>query len=204
MLFHPVICFFRIVLIGMLVSGCATSYKPIKPTTFSKTYTKEGLELAYEPDILRVSKNRKYARRASRKDIRIAMVQIRNTSGRDFVIDNDLFFISDTTRLKLINTGRLYKKTRQSVFIHLSWMALSLIVVPNDDVIQPVGIYFGPPLTIVSMISADYANVKYREDLGKFNLHGKTIPNNHAVIGLIGYKDPGTDSLSVDFPRKDN
>jgi hypothetical protein len=157
----------------------------------------DTIHFAYNSDILRSNGNKKYARRADRKDINLALVSIHYHTHTDLIADQNFHFVSDSGEVKLLNTRRLFKKTRQGVFIHLLYLGLVAWVQADEDVVYPIGIYIGPPLSIYNIIKADYANYAYKKDLRRLNLYGKTIKPGEKMYAIIGYRSKVKGALSL-------
>jgi hypothetical protein len=182
------------------LGSCASPYGVIKDIPdFSDKTTVQHVDVSFQHDLLRKTGNRKYARRASRKDISVVAVKIVNRSGKTLVPGENLFFTSDGERVDLIDTKRLFRKTRQSVFIHLLYLPLTFIFIADGDVLVPIGIFIGPPLAGANMVIAAISNDLYRDALRKFELVGKPVSPNSIAIGIIGLRRKKLGVLSIDL-----
>ena len=85
----------------MFYTSCAASYKPIDPTRigFTTRETKDGIEINYKYDILRLSSNRKYSKSEIRHKIRVVAIKITNHNDFTVNVSKDLVFYAGDTRI---------------------------------------------------------------------------------------------------------
>jgi hypothetical protein len=113
----------------LILSGCASSYKPLRPnaTYYPTTNTESGLEFSYKLGVLRENGNKKYAKREDRKAIRLASVKIVNTSDRSYTVGSNLKFYSGNSELILIDPATLHRELKQGVPIYLLYLLMTPI-----------------------------------------------------------------------------
>jgi hypothetical protein len=175
----------------LILSGCASSYKPLRPnaTYYPTTNTESGLEFSYKLGVLRENGNKKYAKREDRKAIRLASVKIVNTSDRSYTVGSNLKFYSGNSELILIDPATLYLLMTPIQFYSTNSS--------GQTTSTPIGVVLGPGLAIGNMVGAGGANQNFLKELNTFNLINKTIKPGETVYGIIGIRDIGYNPINI-------
>jgi hypothetical protein len=188
----------------LILSGCASSYKPLRPnaTYYPTTNTESGLEFSYKLGVLRENGNKKYAKREDRKAIRLASVKIVNTSDRSYTVGSNLKFYSGNSELILIDPATLHRELKQGVPIYLLYLLMTPIQFYSTNssgqtTSTPIGVVLGPGLAIGNMVGAGGANQNFLKELNTFNLINKTIKPGETVYGIIGIRDIGYNPINI-------
>ena len=95
----------------------------------------------------------------------------------------------------------VHKELKQGVAIYLLY---SLIVLTRTEcneltgechssLIFPIGI----PITLVNVIAAGTANTQFKNELLRYNLLNKEIPDGETVYALVGIPDTGFQPLKI-------
>ena len=73
------------------LSGCASSYKPIRPANlqYNNHHDYGGLGVAYKYEVLRARGNKKYAKKEDRSKVKVVAIELINTTKRT-IYGNDI------------------------------------------------------------------------------------------------------------------
>lgn len=72
--------------------SCASSYKPINPSTmlFNNLSADGDVAFSYRYDVLNLIRNKKYAKKETKKGIKVVAVSVTNNSGAPIVFGTDV------------------------------------------------------------------------------------------------------------------
>src|SRR5436190_4906362 len=131
----------------ILMAGCASRYKPLRPDYAhyqNVANGPDGIDFAFRLGVLREQGNKKYAKREDKHAIRIASVRITNNLNRPIVVGNDLKFFSAQSELSLMEPAFVHKELKQGVPIYLLYFLLL-------DTTTPLGLIVGPGIALGNM-----------------------------------------------------
>ncbi len=196
-----------LVLLLMLVS-CASGYKTINPDSiyYSSSDKKEGIELNYKYNLL----DKKYAKKETKKGIRLVAVKITNNTENDIIFGDDFTLSYDNGNdLVFLDNESSFSSLKQSSASYLFYLLLTPInlyitkINSDSNGIQeststiPIGYVLGPGLAIGNLIGAGSANTKFKNELATNTIVGTTIKKGKTKSGLIGIKSTGFDAIRI-------
>lgn len=197
--------FLFLLFIGLL-SSCASSYKPIDPSSFNylSNDINNGVTVSYRYDLL----DKKYAKKESKNNTKLIAVKITNTSEKDWTVGKDLQFVYDNGQdVFLLETQAIFKTLKQSPASYLWYLLLTPTQfnttktnsygVTEQTSSFPIGVIIGPGIAGGNIIAASTANKKFKNDLNEYNLLGKTIKKGTTVYGLLGLQSSGYHSIRI-------
>ncbi|WP_187696336.1 hypothetical protein [Xanthovirga aplysinae] len=160
----------------------------------------------YKYDVLREKKNKKYAKKESKKGIKVVGVKITNNTGQALTYNEDLKLFSAGYAISPIEPQFVYGELKQGVPIYLLYLLLTPSkfnywesengVVKNQSSF-PIGLILGPGISGGNMLVAGTANQNFLKELKTKNLIGKEIKNGETVSGLIGMRNMGYAPLEL-------
>jgi hypothetical protein len=192
--------------IALLLNSCASGYKIIKPTTLNyiSNNTSNGVTLEYKYDLL----SKKYAKKESKKGLRLVAVKIKNNTEKDLVFGRDIkLSFENGNELYLLENEKTFKSLKQSPASYLFYLLLSPINfyttktnsygVAEQTSSTPVGLLIGPGLAAGNMIAASNANKKFKTELNDYNINGKVIKKGETSFGLISFQSDNYEAIEV-------
>jgi hypothetical protein len=173
----------------LLLLSCAGSYKPMSSSisNFPIVQEESGLKYSYKYGLLTESKNKKYAKKESKKGVQIIAVNIENNTGKSLNFNSDIAVYLGKNLVYPMNTELIYGTIKQPAPLYLLW-GLLWVFISNcngsdcNTIPLPVGFAIG----IGNMAAANSANKKILLDLAQYNLMNKEIPDGESVSGIIG------------------
>jgi hypothetical protein len=193
------------VLLIFLCSSCASTYKPLIPSSsyFGNVEEVRGVKFSYQQGVLAATRNKKYAKRELSKAVKVISIKIVNNSERNLVIGQNAKFYTGNSELRLIEPSTIHQQLKQGVPIYLLYLLLSpMQLTTGSSTINssgritsasstPIGLILGPAISIGNMAVAGTANQNFLHELNQFNMINKTIEPGQTVFGLIGINDIG-------------
>jgi hypothetical protein len=160
----------------------------------------DGLEVNYKYGILREMGNKKYAKKESRRNIRVVALEVTNLTDAPINFKDDVEIFSGDRQILLMEPEQIKHGIRQVAPLYLLWSLFWLTITKceNNDcsvIPLPVGVVIG--LTNMSMASGANRNLLY--DLKRFDLQKKTIEPGETVFGLIGIEANSNEALEIRF-----
>lgn len=197
---------FAILISSALLSGCASSYKPLYPekTSYANSSKYKDLKFSYKYDVLTLAGNKKYPKKELKKGIRLVAIKLENTSNVAIAFDS-LIFNNGERNLDLMDNFTLSNLLKQGVWEYLLYSPIFLFISKSEAVNghttdeKTTYIPNGLAIAAGNMIGAGDANSNFRKELIKYNLKGKMIPPGEAVSGLIGFPTTETTILSIKY-----
>lgn len=194
--------------IVVVLSACAASYKPIKPPTVSYNShdLQDGVEFSYKYDVLRESGNNKYAKKETKKGIKLVAVKITNNTVSELIIGRDIAFYSGQSQIFPMEPLVIKQSIKQIVPGYLFYLLLTPVNLTvtktssnghNDTEMYPVGLGLGPAITFGNMLVAGSANKNMLNELMEFNILNRDIQPGETVYGIIGIRDMGYVPLTI-------
>lgn len=185
--------------------SCASGYQKIEPNAMSyvSRATDSGVTVEYKYDVL----EKKYAKRADKKGIKLVALKVTNESGKDLVFGNDIKLTYENgNELVLMEKDKAFSSLKQGSLGYLFYLLLAPVnltssksengVVVQDNLF-PIGLILGPALAGGNMLIAGEANKKFKQELIDFEIQGTTIKNGETANGLIALKASGYEALKV-------
>lgn len=191
--------------VAALLTSCASGYRAIAPNSlhYRSNASDQGVVLEYKYELL----EKKYKKKETKKDIRLAAIKITNNSGRDLVFGTDIkLTYGDGSELFIMETKKVYSSLKQSTASYLFYLLLtplqlykteSVNGVPTEITTVPIGLVIGPGVAGGNMIAASSANKKFKKDLQDNDLYGTTIKTGETVSGLIGIRTDDYPAINI-------
>jgi len=179
-----------------LLIGCASSYKPLLPSTLNyqnQTPAKEKLEISYLYDIQNQTRNKRYARKENKFGYAAIGLRIKNTTNQTVTLTQENFKINaNGVTKKFVSVEDYTKVVRQTsapYLLHSLWGPWSISHVEdpsqgiNETTVQfiPVGVAVG----IGNLIVAESANKRHLETLMLNQIYGKSIEPGQTFFGIV-------------------
>jgi hypothetical protein len=186
--------------------GCATTYKPIHPPTlnYSPQVFTEGIGVSYVYEVLRDSRNKKYARQEARKGYKLVAVKITNGTTAPLILSENAKFFSGTKEVFPMSPQAFSGAVRQQEIKFLWYILLNFVSFEDGNKSIPVGLVLAPLLGAGNVWFAYSANNKMRKELEDYNLLDREIQQGETVHGLIGLytREYGPISIEVKAPKE--
>ena len=187
----------------IILSGCASTYKPINPSTlnYNAHDLQDGIALSYKYDVLRERGNRKYAKKEAKKGVKLIAVKITNNTDSVINVGRDIAFYSGKNQLFLMEPMVVQESIKQNVLAYLPYALLTFVNLSvtngSSTEIYPIGLALGPAATISNMVIAGTANKNLLDELYDYNILSRDIQKGESVYGIIGVRDIGFSPISV-------
>ncbi|RTY81593.1 hypothetical protein EKL99_12440 [Flavobacterium sp. ZB4P23] len=195
-----------LLLIVILLNSCASGYKPIQPASLNyiSNNTLHGVTLEYKYDLL----NKKYAKKETKKGLRLVAVKVKNNTEKDLVFGKDIKLNFESgNELYLLENEKTFKSLKQSPASYLFYLLLSPIQffttktnsngMTEQTSSTPIGLIIGPGLALGNMIVASNANKKFKTELNDYSINGKIIKKGETVFGLITFQSDNYGAIKV-------
>ena len=191
--------------ISMLTS-CASGYKLIKPESINYISANEtdNVKLEYKYDLL----DKKYAKKETKKDIKLVAIKITNNSERDLKFGSDIkLTYANDSEVYVMDNEKVFTKLKQQPATHLLYLLLTPVNlyttkttgngVQQTTSSTPIGLILGPGLAGGNMITAASANKKFKTEMLDYNINGTVIKKGETKFGLIGLDANSFDALKL-------
>lgn len=172
-----------------LLSGCASSYKPIVPNTLNYDVREEdGVGFGYRYEVLNYRGNRKYAKRESKKMVRLVAVKIQNNTNTILKLGENCQLYSGNNPVFPMEISNVHKSLKQGVAIYLLYSPIMLTQTECDTggcesrILFPIG----AAIALGNMLGAGGANQNFRRELEQYKLTDKEIRPGDTVYALVG------------------
>ena len=192
--------------IAVLLNSCASGYKMINPEklNYISNNTSNGVTIEYKYDLL----SKKYAKKESKKGVRLVAIKIKNNTEKDLVFGKDIkLSFENGNELYLLENEKTFKSLKQSPASYLFFLLLSPVSFyttktnsyggTEQTSSTPVGLVIGPGLAAGNMIAASNANKKFKKELNDYNIIGKVIKKGETSFGLISFPSDNYDAIKV-------
>lgn len=198
-----------IVLIVVLLSGCASTYKPIRPEHLNYISTDNGdsLSFSYKYNVLFESRNKKYAKYETKKNIKLVAIRVTNNTGNKINLYNDAIFSIGEKQLLPVTPSVVIDLLKQGTAGYLLYALLlpAKLFTTNSSGVQhevfPIGIILAPGLSIGNLITAGSANRSFRNEIYEYDLN-QIIESGQTSYFLVGFMDIGFDPLTLKLKEK--
>lgn len=189
----------------LILGSCASSYHSIQPRNlyYAGTTNYDGVDFAYQYDVLSQAGNRKYAKKEEKKGMQVVAVKLTNNTGRSLSFRDDISIYAGDVPANLIAPEIITQQVKQSVPIYSLYLLLSFVKFYTHDAYgqitstTPIGLFIGPPIAAINMITAGSANNNFKTELVSNNLLNRTIADGETVYGLISIPKNGYRPLSL-------
>lgn len=190
---------FLAILAGTIFTSCASSYKMISPenTWYQSSGINAEVDFSYKYDVLNERGNKKYAKKESKKYVKVVAVKIVNRSDQSFVFGKDMKVYSNNNSRAILEPHEIHQELKQSTPVYLLYLLLTFMQLNTGDSSTPIGLVVGPGITAGNMGVAASANAKFKRELESNFLNGRTIEAGETVYGLIGIIETGYNPLSL-------
>ncbi len=187
-----------LVLIFLLLAGCASSYKSINPQnfTYNNPVVNSCLKYDYQYDVLTISKNNKLAKKEAKYNLRVISVELTNLTNHDIDFSKDITVIMGQSAILPVVPELVKARIHQVVPMYLFY-CLGIITYTKYDenssktTVIPIGI----PIALGNMIVANTANEKFLKELKSYNLSDKVIKSGETVYGILAFNATGNTPL---------
>jgi hypothetical protein len=198
---------FLLLTLALSVMSCASSYRPIQPERMPYTnLTSNGdVALGYRYDVLRETRNKKYAKKELKNGVKVVAVSVTNNSVKPLIFGTDLKLMSGERELLAMSPTSSFNALKQNTPIYLLYGLLTFVKLRTEkrtnNYIEikeyPVGLVIGPAVTIGNVAVSAGANKKFKSELITRDLWGKVIEPGKTVYGLVSIGSSGYDALSI-------
>ncbi|RTY99499.1 hypothetical protein EKM02_09940 [Flavobacterium sp. RSP49] len=188
------------------LNSCASAYKSIHPASLNYISNNilHGVTLEYKYDLL----NKKYAKKETKKGLRIVAIKVKNDTEKDLVFGKDIKLNFESgNELYLLENEKTFKSLKQSPASYLFYLLLSPIQffttktnsngMTEQTSSTPIGLIIGPGLALGNMIVASNANKKFKTELNDYSINGKIIKKGETVFGLITFQSDNYGAIKV-------
>jgi len=178
-----------------ILFGCASTYKPINPTSvnYSSYDIIDGIGCSYKYDVLRSNGNKKYAKKANKKGVKLVAIKLTNYTDSTIHIGRDLNFYSGQQKISLLDPLMIKYEIKQNVPSYIPYLLLTPASIytsnGHTEKTYPVGLVLGPGLALGNMGVAALSNQKMLKELIEYNILYKEIKKEETVYGIIGAVD---------------
>lgn len=185
-----------------MLTSCASGYKGIEAESLNylSKNESEGVTLEYKYDLL----DKKYAKKETKKGVKLVAVKITNNSGRDLMLGRDIKFTYENgEEIVPMEYDKVFAALKQSPASYLFYLLLSPVNLYTSSSngrqtsSTPIGLVIGPGLAGGNMIAAGSANKKFKTDLSAYNVLGTLIKKGTTEYGLIGIRTNSFDALKI-------
>jgi len=198
-----------VVLMVVLLSGCASTYKPIRPELLNYISTDNGdsLSFSYKYNVLFESRNKKYAKYETKKNIKLVAIRVTNKTGNKINLYNDAIFSVGEKQLLPVTPSVVIDLLKQGTAGYLLYGLLlpAKLFTTNSSGVQhevfPIGIILAPGLSIGNLITAGSANRSFRNEIYEYDLN-QIIESGQTSYFLVGFMDIGFDPLTLKLKEK--
>ena len=192
-----------LLILVFFLAGCAAGYKPINPQSilYPSYDLQNGITFSYKYDVLVEQGNKKYAKKEVANGIRIVAVSLTNNSDSDLNVGTQVEFFAGSNRVFLMDPMDVKNAIKQNMDQFLLYLLISGVYIKVDNgggsKVYPVGLIFGPLLTLDNMVTAASANKKLLDELIRYNLSDNIIRKGETVYGIISFQGTGYDPVSI-------
>ena len=191
----------------LTLSGCAASYKPIKPEklTYPRTFETSDLKLIYEYDVLSRAKNKKYAKKERTHLVNLVAVDITNKTDRPLTINEDVKFYSGARELNLMSPQLTKAELKQIAPLYLLWSLFWVVIYKCEDKdcdVTPIPIGLG--IGLLNTAIASGANKNLLNELTKYDVIGKVVQPGETLNGLIAFGHQPQKELRAQIVKTEN
>jgi len=188
----------------VLFTSCAGSYYAINPERLNYTAKAEkgGVLLNYRYAVLEQRGNKKYAKKETKKHIRVVAINLTNTTGKP-VSYNDMSFYAGDKEVFPLEINTIHRELKQAAASYLLFLFLTPMNLYTGNSSIPIGLGLGPGIAASNMSRAARANNSFKEELLEKDLTNAVIHSGETVYGVIGFRGISYDPLSIKLKTTD-
>jgi hypothetical protein len=193
------------VILGFILSNCASTYKVINPNSLNYTNKQncnEKFEVSYLYDIYSLTENSKYSKKEKSNGFRTIAVKVKNITDSSRMITTDNFKIyQNDNEVTFANKSDYFNSVSQtsaSYLLHGLWGPWSFETISdeNGNSQTTVRYYFiGLIVGVINMIVASSANTNHENEIKNCEIYGKTIKPGETITGIVIIKSSQYDPL---------
>jgi hypothetical protein len=193
-------CTIYLITFSLVCLGCASSYRQINPyrIVYQDSVASYGGALEYKYDVLRKAGNKKYARKADSKKIKIVAIKFTNLTDEAINFGQDVEILSNGEIIEPLSPEVVRREVKQVSGLYMLWSLFWVTInkCENDDCSVtpiPVGLLIG----VGNTIGASGANKSFNRELEYHNLSNKIIEPGESVKGLLVFRNADERKLEV-------
>jgi hypothetical protein len=192
--------------VGLLFAcSCAGTYKPINPRILNYNYTESsnGVSMSYQYDMLQVRRNKRYAKKEDKKNLRVVAVKVTNHTDSVLSFSNDLTWHLGGRETIPVDPLVVGKKIKQTVPTYLLLSLLNIRItetemtsrgpVTKTTAFLPTGFLMAGG----NMIVAGTANANFRRELNLYNLAGQKVSPGETKYGIVTFETLGREPVEL-------
>lgn len=196
--------------LALLFSGCARQFQPLALETrsFSQSNEANNIVVAYDTfDILAVSNNKRYVKRARKKNIRFVPVKITNTGSSSVTIQpTDIKVFAGQTLVNIKPAISYGSKFRQVTWPYLLFAIGDFTVSGGSREFDLQYRFFLPAFTawgVANFIIALKANQRFKRNLQQYTKLPFTLAPGQTVYHLLAIpKEARLEDLYIRYVRE--
>ena len=187
----------------LVLSGCASSYRPINPPAlkYNSQDLQDGVGFSYKYEVLRERGNQDYAEQEIEEGIKLVAVKITNNTDSVINIGRNVALFSGQSLLFPMEPATIHESIKQNVSQSLGFLLLGFInltvTTDNSNKTYPIGLAIGAPLSIGNILLARSANNKLWKELNQYNILYRDIQKGETIYGIIGIKDMDYNTITL-------
>ena len=185
-----------VLLFTTIITGCASSFKTIKPKNqeFSHKIETKELTIEYNPNILNHSKNTRFQKKADKKNISFIVGKFTNKSSDTLNLAENVIF-----NIEQKSVNETFSKLKQKPWTYFLALISAGFTISSEGNSGYLGFNpFGFIYAIPNFVVATIANNKMKKELNKYDLNNINIPPNESKYGLISYNKKNTENLKIE------
>lgn len=197
--------------LAILLTGCATSYKPVdrEALPYKTSSLSPEIDFAFSRSTLRNSPNPRYVRKAIATRTDIVAVKLRNRTDHPLSVQDDLTFFSGSTIVQPAQASTAIRDVRQSPGMYFLYFLMAPANIygsssscdydgcRDDFFFLPVGLVIGPVLTAINAAVASSANGNFRKDIQSQDLWDKTLAPGDSASGYLVFPNSNMKTLTA-------
>lgn len=203
------LCFMLILALALLSFGCATNYNnvPLNSMGYTATNTEDSVAVSCILNPLLMSGNFRYYKYVTRHNMSILAVKVKNNTNQPIQIDAGNLAIKDGIEdMPIVDLPTISKSIHQPGVLYLLWGLLWFTISKSEtdsegNITQssyipiPIGLIIG----LGNMATSFNSDKKFREQMTKENLIGKTVKPNEEINGFVGVLGVFKNSVRVQY-----
>ncbi len=199
-----------LLLLIFLFSQCARPFQPLALETRSYQQTasatstaSEGLQVTYDTfGILEISNNRRYVKKARKRNIKFLPVRLENTTSDTLTVDrSDLQVFGEYEAVATPSLEKL-RYVRQVSWPYLLFLLFDFTVSSGGGDVDVRLTYFpiGTAYGVSNFAVARVANRKFRQNMQQYATYPITVPPSQTRYALLPVSaDAPTDQLQIRY-----
>ena len=165
-----------------ILSGCASSYKPVTYETldFTGAQSTEGLDIAYRYE----AQPGYYGEKARKRGYDVVAVRVTNTRDTPVTLSpTSLRLEAGGVAVTPVRPDLIAENVKQPVWTYLLWNLANITITDEDGFVAFIPLGLG--ISILNMVRSSSANNRVREAYSEQYLMRKTVSPGQTVEGLV-------------------